>query len=197
MRKKLLKLLRDTEKENETQNEPRSFSPEGEPNSGDFRNFLKEVDRDNLLKNEYTQFDEEYQCEYSVEEYLDFPDYRFVIKKINDLYSAGTGSNPPVNFPGRGIMAELKRMEIDGLVNIGTQEGTLYATTESSKGPNFDEGTKITRKSIILTTKGKSERGYLLYQLEEQRFAVWALIFSFISIIISLLALNFDKFLFV
>lgn len=195
MREKLLKLLRDIEKGHDAQNESRSFSPDGELNSGDFRNFLKEVDRDNLLKNEYTQFDEEYQCEYSVEEYLDFPDYRFVIKKINDLSSVDTGSKPPNIFPGRGIMAELKRMEIDGLVNIGTQEGMLYATTESRMGPNFDEGTKVDRKSIILTTKGKSERGYLLYQLEEQRFAVWALIFSFISIIISLLALNFDKFI--
>lgn len=195
MRKKLLKLLRGIEQQHIVEDKSRKFNPGDEPSHGDFIEFLKEVDRDNLLKSEYTQYDEEYQCDYSVEEYLDFPDYRFIIKQFNNKYLVSKNGQPSPTFSSQGILAELKRMELDGLIDIGTQDGVLYAVTESRKGPDFDEGTKVARKSIILTTKGKSDLEYLRYQLKEQRFAVWALVLSFISILISLLALSFDKFL--
>lgn len=195
MRKKLLKLLRDIERQHVVEDDSKKFNPEGEPSHGDFIEFLKEINRDNLLKNEYTQYDEEYQCDYLIEEYLDFPDYRFIIKQFNNKYTISKNDKQSPTFSSQGILAELKRMELDGLIDIGTQEGVLYAVTESRRGPNFDEGTKVTRKSIILTTKGKSELKYLFYQLEEQRFAVWAMVLSLISIIISLLALNFDKYI--
>lgn len=186
MRKKLLKLLREIEQQHVVGDESKEYNPEKDPSYGDFIEFLKEVDRDNLLKNVYTRYDEEYQCDYSVEEYLDFPDFRFVVKQFNDKYLVNKNGQPILIYSSQGILAELKRMELDGLIDIGTQKGILYAVTKCKNAPNFDEGTKVTRKSIILTTKGKSDFGYLLYQLEEQRFAVWALALSFVSILISL-----------
>lgn len=194
MRKKLLKLLRDIEQQHVVKDESKKYDPGDEPSHGDFIEFLKEVDRDNLLKNEYTQYNEEYECDYSVEEYLDFPNYRFIIKQFNNKYAVSKNDQPAPTFSDQGISAELKRMELDGYIDIGIQEGVLYATSESRRGTNFNKGTKVTRKSIVLTTKGKSRLEYLLYQLEEQRFAVVAVVFSFISILISLFDLNFDKF---
>lgn len=140
---------------------------------------LRRLEHEDSFKNKYEDFWESYMSDYLIEEILEFPNYRFIIDSYNKNYSTNVSST--------SIKTELKRMEADGIVMIGLQDGNKYATTQGD-GPNFDEGkgAEFTTESIILTTKGKSKTSYFLYQLEEQRFAVWALFLSLIAILISL-----------
>lgn len=146
---------------------------------------LRELENENGFKNEYIQFEENYQCDYSVEECLDFPNYRFVIKKLNDNhFTKGKRFISPIS--SNSISAELKRMEADGLVIIGVQDGIKYVFTKSNKGPDFDEDIKFTTESIILTTKGKSEWSYFLHKTTENPVTT---VISLIAITISIITL--------
>lgn len=147
---------------------------------------LRSMENDSGFRSEYSEFDRSYQCDYSiVDDYLDFPNYKFVIKKFNDEHST-TDKNGVISLvPENSIKAELKRMELDELITIGTQKGIKYAFAESNRGPDFDEGTEFTSESIVLTTKGKSRWKYFWYQAMENPFTLIALIFSFLSLLFS------------
>ncbi|MFZ2693733.1 MAG: hypothetical protein WAX85_00325 [Minisyncoccia bacterium] len=188
MREKLLKLLRHTEKQYGPRDTATDYFKDDYPelSEEEFLKFIKSSDRKNFIKNEYVEYNDEYQCYYSVEEYLDFPNYRFIVRELNNKYQDSTNNDATLTYSRNGILAELKRMEADGLIMIDVQDGEVYATTSGTKGPDFEDGHKITCENIILTTKGKSGYEYLFYQIEEQRFAVFALILSVISISISL-----------
>lgn len=147
---------------------------------------LRKLEKESGFKNEYTEFFEEYQCDYSVEEYLDFPSYKFVIKRFNDEHSIKKENGLISLISSNSITAELKRMEADGLVMIGTQEGIKYARTASNKGPDFDDGAKFTCESIVLTTKGKSGWRYFLHKATENPVTT---ILSTVAIVISIIAL--------
>ena len=147
---------------------------------------FKDLEAESSFKNEYSEFVEDYQCNYSVEEFLDFPDYRFVIKKFNDKHSIINKDGLISPISNNSIRAEIKRMEADGLLMIGVQEGIKCATTVSNQGPDFDEAINFTSESIVLTTMGKSGWRYFLYKATENPITT---ILSLIAIIISLIGL--------
>jgi hypothetical protein len=146
---------------------------------------LRQLEQESGYKNEYNELDEHFGCVYNITECLNFPDYSFIIKKYYEKYPIV--KNDTTNKISRSsIMAELRRMEADEFVMIGVQKGTKYATTESTQGPDFDEGTECTSESIVLTTKGKSEWEYLKSEATKNPVAT---ILSIIAVIISVFAL--------
>jgi len=147
---------------------------------------LRQMEEESGYKNKYTEYLEEYQCNYSVKEYLEFPDYRFIIEQFNkeDSITNENGLIPPVSR--NSIVAELRRMEADGLLMIGNQKGTKYATAIANNGPDFDEGIKLLSESIVLTTKGKSGWRYFWYKATENPVTI---IMSSVAIIISVISL--------
>ncbi len=147
---------------------------------------LRKLEQESGFKNEYSEYFEEYQCDYSVEEYLDFPSYKFVIKRFNNEYSVVRENGLVSLTPSNSITAELKRMEADGLLMIGAQEGIKYAHTASNQGPDFDDGTKFTCESIVLTTKGKSGWRYFVHKATENPVTTTL---SLLAIVISVIAL--------
>lgn len=138
---------------------------------------LRGLEREDGFRNEYSEFVENYQCEYFLDERLDFPDYRYIIKRFKDENTSSLVS-------GNSIKAELKRMETDGLVMIGAQEGKRYVS--SDVGPDDDEGSKFTSESVVLTTKGKSAWLYFLHEATENPITT---ILSLTAIVISIIAL--------
>ncbi|MDB4984426.1 MAG: hypothetical protein JWM20_605 [Patescibacteria group bacterium] len=138
---------------------------------------LRKLEKESSYKNDYIEFIENYMCNYDVGELLNFPDYRYVIKKYNELYG---------ETPENGIKAELKRMEADSLVMIEIQNAIKCLTTKSGSGPDFDEGIEFKTESIILTTKGKSNWRYVLHMAMENPITTTL---SFLAIIISIIAL--------
>lgn len=190
MRKKLLKLLREIEEGDRLPVAPREFSENRDdmPTEEDYRIFEREVEREQQFKNEYEDFDGEFQCFYDVEEFLDFPNYRYLINLFNKKYSVLDENGRQLSVTRNSILAELNRMEADGLVMISTQEGEVYAhPAQHGGGP--ENGGKIISEKIVLTTKGKSNFEYFLYQLEEQRLAFYALVLSVFSTVVSVVAL--------
>lgn len=147
---------------------------------------LRELEQENGFKNEYSEYLEEYQCDYSVGEYLDFPDYRFVVKRFNDKHSMTKDNGIISPISSNGIKAEVKRMEGDGLLMIGVQEGIKNAYSSTNQGPDFDGNFKFTSESIVLTTKGKSSWRYFLHKATENPITT---ILSSVAIIISIIAL--------
>ncbi|MBU1557809.1 hypothetical protein KKC45_02510 [Patescibacteria group bacterium] len=138
-------------------------------------------------KNEYIDFFKGHRCNYSITEYLDFPNYRFVTKEYNNKYATRNRNGIISIISSRSIRAELKRMEFDSLVIIGIQEGISYATTTTaSECPDFDEPTESTSESLVLTTKGKNEWEYFWHKITENPINI---IISSVAIIISIIAL--------
>ena len=66
---------------------------------------LRQLELESGFKSEYSEFWESYGRNYSVEEYLDFPNYRFITQRFNDLHAV----------QNRGIVAgeELLRNDED------------------------------------------------------------------------------------
>lgn len=138
--------------------------------------------------NKYVDFDHTYQCDYSIEEYVDFPNYRTVITGFNEIYVVTNENGLIVPFSSNSIRAELKRMETEGLIMIGVQEGRKYATTDDVSAPDFDEGTNFTSESIILTTKGKNRWDYFIYKATEENpistlISLFALVISVVALL--------------
>ena len=137
---------------------------------------LRLLECESDFKNEYSEYDETTQTDYFLTEIgLDFPNYTFIVKRFNKIYS---------NVPNNNIKAELKRMEADGLVMIEVQEGIRYVSPEAPY--NDDGGRKFTTESVVLTTKGKSEWRYFLYKATENPIST---ILSVIATVISIVAL--------
>ena len=141
---------------------------------------LRLLEQESCFKNEYG--DRLMRGEmYSVEEFLDFPDYRLIIKRFNDKYVVTKENGLISPTSSSSIRAELKRMEADGLVMISVQEGVKFAKNLDGKGPDYNDEI-FTSESVVLTTKGKSWWGYLLHKFTENPIS---LILSIIAIIIS------------
>ena len=147
---------------------------------------LRQLENETGFKNEYSNFDESLMCAYAIEEYLDFPDYRFITTRYNDAHA--TKKDGVISLiPSNSILGELKRMEADGLVMIGAQNGRKYATAIDN-GPDFNEGEgmKFTIESVVLTTQGKSNWRYLVHTIFQNPFAN---ALSVIAVIVSIIAL--------
>lgn len=145
---------------------------------------LRLLEQENGFKNEYEDFTEEY-GEYLITEYVDFPNYRSIVQKFNDKYFFSKKHGFATTFSSNSLQAELKRMEADGLVLIGIQEGLNQATRIDDLEPEHS-CTAFTSESIVLTTRGKSEWRYFLYKVTENPVS---LIFSSVALIISLVSL--------
>jgi len=146
---------------------------------------LRGLEEESGFKNKYSDYFEEFQCDYSIEEFLDFPDFRFVMKRFNDKHYITKDNGLIFPISSNSINAELKRMEADGLIMIGVQKGMRCATT-AGNGPDND-GSEFTSESIVLTTKGKSEWKYFWYKATENPVTT---ILSTGAVVISIIALS-------
>ena len=138
------------------------------------------------LKNTYADYFGEHQCDYTVEEYIDFPNYRLVVRRYNEKYPLPTHEGQQPVVLDSSIKAELKRMEMDGLVIIDKQNAVKYAHTDSKCGPDYDEGANFISESIVLTTKGKSGWRYFVHKATENPITT---VLSSVAIVISIIAL--------
>lgn len=145
---------------------------------------LRKYDREVVFENEYSDAIGDEQLSYLVQEHIAFPNYRTIDRLFQEKYLSASRHLVSAS-PSNSIKAELKRMESDGLVIIGSQEGTKYAYTASTNAPDYDEGVRFTTESVVLTTKGKSGWQYLLYQAQENPFNLIAIIISVVSLIVS------------
>ena len=148
---------------------------------------LRSFEKEGGFQNLYADGFGKEQCDYEVEEHLDFPNYRVVISRYNRKYPLPKyrGLSPSVS--GGSIKAELKRMEMDGLLMISTQKAVKYAYIDNKNpDPDYDEGFMFTSESIILTTKGKSKLRYVIYKATENPIPI---VFSLIATIISIISL--------
>jgi len=178
MREKLLKLLRDKEKEQSFKKEFKSFSEVCSPDADEeeFREYCKSNDRNNLLQYDYESLIEEDEAYHTVRAFLAFPNYGYILKNLNDSnYSEGI------------IRTELRRMESDGLVIIGNQKVQEYILIQDGSF-EYHLGTNwiLDTESIILTTKGISKWRYFIHKATENPIAT---ITSVVAIIISIIAL--------
>jgi len=147
---------------------------------------LRQLEEESGFQNSYADSFGEPQCDYEVKEHLDFPNYRLVTRRYNEKYPLAKYKGQTPVVPSSSIRAELKRMEMDGLLMISTQEAIKYAQANSKCGPDYDEGVSFTSESIILTTKGKSDWRYFLEDAKKNPFAT---LLSIAAIIISMIAL--------
>lgn len=147
---------------------------------------LRKLEEESGLNNTYSDFIGEYQCDYQVEEHLDFPNYRLVVRRYNEEYPLPKHKGQQPIYLESSIKAELKRMEIDGLVMINQQDAVKYAYTQGNKGPDFDEGNSFVTESIVLTTKGKNGWRYFLHKATENPLTT---LLSIVALLVSIAAL--------
>ena len=186
MRKEIIEILRKSETESRNpfafqKNPTESLGPDS--SYEDYVEAFKIFKREHLLTNDCDTFLEEVQESKTVRQYMDFPNFAYIIRKIEQTLK----DSAKTNFIEGSVLAELKRMEADGLVLIGTQDVREYVVEFQSdfSVKLYGEGWDATTQSIVLTTKGRSRKDYLLYQIEEQKFAVLALIVSIIALFTS------------
>lgn len=136
---------------------------------------LRELEEKEYYKNEYLDDEGSSLGEYSVEESLQFPNYRHIVEEFRKKRSTRDSLAP---ISSNSVKAELKRMEADELLIIDTQDGVKYIEDCN--------GTKFTSESIILTTKGKNKWRYLFHKITENPVSTGL---SIVAIIISIIAL--------
>ena len=124
MRKEILKLLIETETKNQFK-----------------------------LKNNWQEYFESENGGYSVIEYVDFPNYRYIIQSLEKN-----------KFGPNAVKAEIRRMEKDGLLSIEIQDNEQCAERliDSHGVPEMNGNNKT--ECIILTTRGKNKWKYFLYK---------------------------------
>jgi len=147
---------------------------------------LRELENTNGFHNKYTEFTERYNCDYNYDEYVDFPNFKALTERYNDLHKTYDGKLL-IPTPESKIRAEIVRMEADGLVMIGIQDGNYYGEPAiDGFGPEEQGNAKV--ESIILTTKGKSEWSYFWHKAWENPvtsvLSVTALIISIIALFV-------------
>lgn len=149
---------------------------------------LRSLEKESGFENSYSDRLGDEECDYSVTEYLDFPNYRVVIGRFNKKYPLPKNNGLQPIHSSNSIKAELKRMEMDGILDISIQKGTIYAHTESSCGPDY-EGTSFETESIILTTRGKSSWQYFVHEAMKNPLST---LLSIVALIISIIALFYN-----
>lgn len=138
---------------------------------------LRELEKEkDPYRNTYHYYLEKAEQKIEAEEILNFPNFRTVEERFEEEYSSDDEIIMPVS--AGSIRAELKRMESDGLVMIGTQQ------IRSIDGVHGDYDKES--ESIILTTKGKSKNKYFWHKAWDNPvttvLSVLALIISIISL---------------
>lgn len=147
---------------------------------------LRKLEQENSYESKYIDYVEQYNSEYDVVENLDFPNYKYIINQFNDKHSTKDKNGVIILTAENSIKAELKRMEIDGLISINIQEGIRNAYTKG-EGPDSDYNDTFNTESIILTTIGKSKFKYYWHELTKNPFTI---IIAITSLIISIVALT-------
>lgn len=184
MRTKILKLLRGIEKKQTFKDHASSVTELYDPENSSYEEYVEyqqKNDQEHLLKYDYEKVLED-EVLHSVRLFLFFPNYRFIIDKFNSEYDKDT-KLPPL-FHDRAIRAELRRMEADKLITIGTQEVSEYCLkTNGDFSTILGDGWKSKTESIILTTKGKSYWEYVRESARENPIPTGI---SIISLIISI-----------
>lgn len=143
---------------------------------------LRNLEKESMYENNYADGFGEEQQDYEVKEHLKFPNYRLIIKRYHNEYPLSKKYSGQV--PENKIRSELKRMEMDDLLMISTQEAIKYAYTDNQYEPDYNEGLVFTSESIILTTRGKSQYRYAMYKAKENPIAI---IISIIALAVSII----------
>ncbi len=159
MREKLLKLLRDIEKEQALKNDPKdSPSLESQKWYGtdvsyeEIVEFHRDINRNRILKYTHEKFFGEDGAYHDVRSFLVLPNYRLLVERLNG------GAKENELLSENSILSELKRMESDGLVIIGFQTMQEYTFRENGdftitlNGNGWESKTE----SITLATKGQN-----------------------------------------
>lgn len=193
MRRKLLKLFRDIEKQRTFKDQFSSVIESPDPENSSLEEYIEyqqENDQEHLLKYDYDKFfDYEDSQEYRfVRVFLFFPNYKFIIDKFISEHDKDNKFEPL--FLDRAIKTELKRMEADNLIIISVQEVSEYVLEIKGDFSRIllGDGWKSKTESIILTTKGKN---YLEHVWENARENPMPIGISIVSIIISILVAIF------
>lgn len=180
MRKKLLKLLREIEKGNVSNDVRESVISMYEPDDSyeEIMEYYRDLERNKLIQNDCEKYSGEEESYYMAREFLVFPNYRFIIGKIDDGVT-----------PENSVRAELKRMESDNLIMIETQIAHMQVVDiDSSFGVRFyGKSWEVNTESIILTTKGRNKLEYLKHELFENPITK---IISITALIVSVIALH-------
>ena len=77
---------------------------------------LRCLEEESGFYNKYADSFGEPQCDYEVKEYIDFPNYWLVVRRYNEKYPLPKHNGLQPITLDNGIKAELKRMEMDGLI---------------------------------------------------------------------------------
>jgi hypothetical protein len=184
LKKQITKILKDYESGSLSEG-PQTSTYAFDPSDSldDYLDHLEEEQRNKQLKYVSATRDEE-NGHYEVITYIAIPNTDFLLETL---------SNENVNI---GLLrGELERMKKDGLILIGSQRAQQFVLGSRGDFSHFTrgEGWFVETDSIILTTKGKSSTDFLLYQLEEHRFAAWSLFISIAALALSAIAL-FESF---
>lgn len=145
---------------------------------------LRELESQSGFRNEYTNLDDSLDCTYTMDEYINFPDFRFLLKHLNER-NVVTRDGIIIPFSTNSVTAELRRMEADGLIMIGTQTGIRYGSVFAGNGPEI-ENAAFTTESVVLSTQGKSRWRYFEHKFWENPVAATL---SLIAIAISIITL--------
>lgn len=184
MRKELLKLLEDIEKGSGVKTEVHDYIYGPDSSEEEYLEYYRNVDRNKLLKYDYEKFFEENENYCMVRAFLIFPNYGFIVKELSDYIEKNKMRN---SISESSIKAELKRMESDGLVMIGTQTIQEYTyVVDGSFNHVLGKGWTTKTESIILTTLGRSKWRYFWHKTTENPFAVIAILISLASLVISI-----------
>jgi len=188
IKKEIIDLLKKVETEERnpyvvTNNPISQLGPDS--NQSEYEEAFKIYKRDHLLTNDYDTFLEETESNATIRQYLDFPNFSYIVRKIETIYE--NQENKKLLVEGL-VLSNLKRMEKDGLILVSTQNIREYVIGYNSDFTVriFGEGWNTQTECVVLTTKGKNQLDYLLYQIEEQKFAVAALILSLVSLVFSI-----------
>ena len=103
----------------------------------------------NVFENNYSDCLGEPMFDYEVTEILHHPNYRTITNQYNTSCPLPKYKGHQPIILDSSLRPELKRMELDGLIYIGTQKGSKMATNNMSIVPDHDETTFIT-ESITL-----------------------------------------------
>lgn len=152
---------------------------------GKLLKLLRELELESGKKNGYFEYVEYFDSEYWVEEYLDFPNYGLVANLYDEKYPVYLDDGDTLVSSKHAVKAELKRMEADGLVMIGTQKGFKNMNASHRHAPDH-ESVKFETECLVLTTKGKSVWRYFLHKATDNPVATGL---SLIAIIISIISL--------
>ncbi len=149
------------------------------------RNLLVKILKDIELEHSFKeiQYDNAYDNEHSIRFWIDFPDYGYLTQRFNQAYPYESELYGQVPYSKGAVMAELKRMEKDGLIIIKHQKGMAR---NDMPGEPKERYYFFDTESITLTTKASNIFEYLWSKTTENPIPI---VISCFGLVISVIGL--------